>query len=186
MVISLFVLEWGILCRHAFVSWCRQYLKICQNLLPAHLGLSESLKGKRLISYSWTPWSQMLPPWSVWMILILWSHLHVATILGEWYFQLSLRGMFTGERLPSSAPPAHQLTFRSCRLWSNFSNRPRQSLLNTFALINIVPFFCVWPSNKLPSAVSSSFKCNGYKYIFSRQDATASCHWGFRLKRLSM
>ena len=101
----------------------------------------------------------MLPPWSVWMILILWSHLHVATILGEWYFQLSLRGMFTGERLPSSAPPAHQLTFRSCRLWSNFSNRPRQSLLNTFALINIVPFFCVWPSNNLPSALSS-FKCN--------------------------
>ena len=82
----------------------------------------------------------MLPPWSVWMILILWSHLHVATILGEWYFQLSLRGMFTGERLPSSAPPAHQLTFRSCRLWSNFSNRPPQSLLNTFALLDIVFF----------------------------------------------
>ena len=61
-------------------------------------------------------------------------HMHVATILSQWYFQLSLQGMFTGRGC------ADQLTFRSCRLSSNIWNRLWQTCYFYLDYIAHMPF----------------------------------------------
>ena len=96
---------------------CQQYLKICQNLLPAHLGLSESLKVNLSTKDSPTQDAWCCNHDLLSFAFLLRRDVHVATILSEWYFQLSLQGMFTGERLcscrsadfpnPSSSFPEH-------------------------------------------------------------------------------